>query len=267
MSALALISLSHRYHYPSVDTPRQIWPDSVLINGTGCYDGLECPPPATYMVEANKRYRFRLLNMACKTYYNFTIDNHTMTVIEVDGEYVEPYTVDSIQLFAAQRYSFILNADKPVNNYWIRTNPDPSEPMNATSTAILRYIGAPNVDPQSVSVANNYLNETLLRSLYALPPRLLEPNPDVRINVVMSKDGFNYNFKINGVQYTSPSVPVLMQIMNGALSWEIAPTQSIYLLPRDKVVEVTFHVDDTPGRPVSAVSMGHRNRHLISFQY
>lgn len=193
--------------------------------------------------------------MACKTFYNFTIDNHTMTVIEVDGEYVEPYTVDTIQIYAAQRYSFILNADKSIDNYWIRTNPDPSEPMNATTTAILRYIGAPNIDPQTASVANDHMNETLLRSLYEPPARLLEPNPDVRINVVMSKDDLTFNFKINGVQYTSPSVPVLLQIMNGALSWEIEPTESIYLLPRDKVVEVTFHVGDTPGSPVSAASI------------
>ena len=218
------------------------------------------------MVEATKRSRFRLLNMSCKQFYNFTIDNHTMTVIEVDGEYVEPYNVDSIQIFAAQRYSFILNADKPINNYWIRAIPDPSEPMNATTTAILRYTGAPNVDPQTVNVTNNYLNETLLRSLSEPPPRILEPNPDVRINVVMAKNEDNYNFMINGVQYTSPSVPVLLQIMNGALSWEIDPVQSIYLLPRDKLVEVTFHVDDTSGRPVSLLHMARRNRDLILFR-
>lgn len=203
------------------------------------------------MVEATKCYRFRLLNMSCKQFYNFTIDNHTMTVIEVDGTYVEPYTVDSIQIFAAQRYSFILNAHQPIDNYWIRAIPDPSEPMNATTTAILRYIGTPNVDPKTVNATNNYLNETLLRSLTEPPARILEPNPDVRINVVMGKNDENYNFMINGVQYTSPSVPVLLQIMNGALSWDIDPTQSVYLLPRDKLVEITFHVDDTPGRPVS----------------
>ncbi|KAF8555175.1 hypothetical protein OG21DRAFT_1476611 [Imleria badia] len=218
----AIITLMDWYHYPSPDTPRQVWPDSVLSNGTGCYDGLECPPHVTYMVQATKRYRFRLLNMSCKQFYN---------------------------IFAAQRYSFILNADKPVDNYWIRTIPDPSEPMNATTTAILRYAGAPNVDPQAVNVTNNYLNETLLRSLSEPPAYILEPNPDIRLNVVMAKNEDDYNFMINGVQYTSPSVPVLLQIMNGALSQDIDPVQSIYLLPRDKLVEVTFHVDDTSGRP------------------
>lgn len=181
-----------------------------------------------------------------------------MTVIEVDGEYVEPYTVDSIQIYAAQRYSFILNADQQVDNYWVRAIPDPSEPMNATTTAILRYIDAPAVNPQTVNITNNYLNETLLRSLTETP-RLLEPNPDITLNMVMSKNDSTYNFMINGAQYTSPSVPVLLQIIDGALSEDIDPTQSIYLLPRDKLVEVVFHVDDTPGRPVSALNMARRS--------
>ncbi len=46
--------------------------------------------------------------MACEPNYNFTIDGHNMTIIEADGEYTEPLTVDFIQIFAAQRYSFIV---------------------------------------------------------------------------------------------------------------------------------------------------------------
>ncbi|KAF8553010.1 Cu-oxidase-domain-containing protein [Imleria badia] len=42
--------------------------------------------------------------MACKPNYVFSIDGHNLTVIEVDGNYVEPYTVDSIHFHAAQRY-------------------------------------------------------------------------------------------------------------------------------------------------------------------
>ena len=54
------------------------------------------------------RYRFRLINIACEPNYNFTIDGHNMTIIEADGEYTEPLTVDFIQIFAAQRYSFVV---------------------------------------------------------------------------------------------------------------------------------------------------------------
>lgn len=31
-----------------------------------------------------------------------------MTIIEADGQYTEPLDVDSIQIYAAQRYSFVV---------------------------------------------------------------------------------------------------------------------------------------------------------------
>ncbi|KAF5356713.1 hypothetical protein D9758_013747 [Tetrapyrgos nigripes] len=46
-----------------------------------------------------------------------------MTVIEVDGVIHEELEVDQIQIFAGQRYSVILNADRATDNYWIRANP------------------------------------------------------------------------------------------------------------------------------------------------
>ena len=50
----------------------------------------------------------RLINMACDPNYIFSIDNHDMTIIEVDGVNSQPLTVDQIQIFAAQRYSFVV---------------------------------------------------------------------------------------------------------------------------------------------------------------
>ena len=40
-----------------------------------------------------------------------------MLVIEADSQNVVPVLVDSIQIYAAQRYSFVLTADQPVDNY------------------------------------------------------------------------------------------------------------------------------------------------------
>lgn len=46
--------------------------------------------------------------MSCDPNFNFTIDGHEMTVIEADGVNTEPLRVEAIQIFAAQRYSFIV---------------------------------------------------------------------------------------------------------------------------------------------------------------
>jgi iron transport multicopper oxidase len=55
--------------------------------------------------------------MACDPHFIFQIDGHTMNVIEADGITTKPYAVDSIDIFAGQRYSFILTANQTVSNY------------------------------------------------------------------------------------------------------------------------------------------------------
>ena len=52
----------------------------------------------------------RLVSISCDPNYTFSIDGHNMTVIEADGVNHEPVTVDSITIYAGQRYSFIVRA-------------------------------------------------------------------------------------------------------------------------------------------------------------
>jgi len=106
-------------------------------------------PLAVVNVEYGQRYRFRVIGASCDPWFNFTIDGHKMTIIEVDGTEVKPVDVDSLAVFAGQRYSVVVNADQPVDNYWIRAL---SSFHNQTfdrgqNSAILRYRGAPDEDP------------------------------------------------------------------------------------------------------------------------
>lgn len=191
--------------------------------------------------------------MACKPNYVFSIDGHNLTVIEVDGNYVEPYTVDSIQVHAAQRYSFILHAHQRVDNYWIHAVPN--QPIEASTRAILRYTDAPAQLPRDKPTSSqNPLNETLLRSLASPLARLLQVEPDVKIHLEMGKNMTDFNFLINGAQYIPPTIPVLLQILSGAVTpWQIEPKGSVYTLPKDQLIEITFSPKESPGRPVRVV--------------
>lgn len=225
-------------------------PDSLLINGVGSYSGGPDTPYAVINVQSYKRYRFRLLNMACKPNYIFSIDQHKLIVIEADGQYVEPLVVDSIQIYAAQRYSFILETTRPVDNYWVHVVPN----LGTSSMAILRYAGSSDAEPKIRTTSNTVaLQETDLHSLYPpLPILLQEDGADVKLDIVIGKNETDFNFLVNGVQYTSPSIPVLLQLLNGGISAsEMAPNGSIYSLPRNKVVEISWNPDNSPGRPVS----------------
>lgn len=236
--------------------------DSVLINGRGRYVDGPTSPLAVVNVEAGKKFRFRLISMSCEPTFIFSIDGHKLTIIEVDGNNVEPLLVDSIPIFSGQRYSFILETNKDVKNYWIRadppvrpntTTPNPSSGIN---TAILRYAGAPAVDPTTLKTNSIMpLAETDLHPLeYTGAPE--EPRvggADVAINLDLGFDPKARRFLINNASFTPPSVPVLLQILSGAReAAELLPKGSVFTLPPNKVIELSISPGLAPGGPVSA---------------
>ena len=180
-------------------------PNSTLINGLGRYAGGPAsdlavitvqqgkrwvPLPLTFFLDGNNhfRYRFRLISMACEPNFNFTIDNHQLTVIEADGVSTQPLRVDTIPIFAAQRYSFVvnlccrvlslhsrlsqLNADQPIGNYWVRALPNLGTKKfdGGLNSAILRYMGAAVQEPTTNPNLNPFfLQETDLHPLVFNP--------------------------------------------------------------------------------------------------
>jgi len=45
-------------------------------------------------------YRLRIVSISCDPNYDFSIDGHHMSIIEVDGINVQPLQVDSLRIFA-----------------------------------------------------------------------------------------------------------------------------------------------------------------------
>jgi iron transport multicopper oxidase len=91
--------------------------NATTVNGKGRYPGGPPVRLSVTKVKQGKRYRLRIINMSCGPTYNVSIDGHNMTIIEADGVETSPLTVDSFQIFPAQRYSVVVTADKPVDNY------------------------------------------------------------------------------------------------------------------------------------------------------
>lgn len=76
-------------------------PTSHLINGRGREPGSNSNVALSAVnVDLFKRYRFRLINGACLAAYNFSIDGHNLTVIEIDGVETIPQKVGVVSLFA-----------------------------------------------------------------------------------------------------------------------------------------------------------------------
>ncbi|KAF8994560.1 Cupredoxin [Cyathus striatus] len=225
--------------------------DSGTFNGAGRFNGGPEVPFFVQDVQPGKRYRFRIINTSARNVFTMSVDNHNLTIIEADGVATKPMTVDTIEILAGQRYSVVLTADQPVANYWINApfvGGSPSKNLNQNATlsrAVLRYAGAPAVDPTTPMTTGpenpNALIEANLRPLVAERP----PPPDINItlNVVVTDGKAQWN--VNNVSYVAPTTPTLVQILNGAnSSSDFNITENTFVLPRNKVIQVDFPPND-----------------------
>ncbi|KAF8519916.1 laccase [Hysterangium stoloniferum] len=233
-------------------------PDSNLFNGVGRYLGGPATPRAVMTVTRGKRYRFRVINMSAIVPFNFTIENHPLTIIEADGVSHRPYVVNSIGISAGQRYSVVLNANQPVRNYWIAypsnfrdiTTPLVNKNYNGTEAfAILRYRGAPNADPFTPQIKPSEVGvfqEYRLQPLVPVPPpRRGEPTLNLTLSFhpengdgsIEAIGGANV-WKINDVQYTPPKIPTLLQLLSMGANQTGQLPPDVHVLPPNTVVTV-----------------------------
>jgi len=248
-----VITLADWYHYLSTEATNDSSFNATLINGKGRYpDSPSDVPLAVVGVKYGKRYRFRLVSISCRPRFNFSIDGHKMTVIEVEGTNVHPLVIDSLEILAGQRYSVVVHADQPVDDYWIRSLPPGRNFSNNNNLAILHYEGAPKecptVDPTvNIPVSQMPLIETNLHPLEPcpVPGKPYPGGADININldvILNTSSVFGPGlFTVNGVPFEPPSVPVLLQILSGTQkALDLLPKGSIYELCANKSVELTI---------------------------
>ncbi|GMK55145.1 hypothetical protein CspeluHIS016_0202010 [Cutaneotrichosporon spelunceum] len=103
--------------------------------------------PTTYWpisAEADKTYRLRLVNVGTHNDMIFSIDNHTLTVIEIDATPVEPYATSRVRIAVGQRASVLVHTDKP-GAHWVRSVLGLNQMayvgpgVSNTTLAVLRY--------------------------------------------------------------------------------------------------------------------------------
>ncbi|EGN96947.1 laccase [Serpula lacrymans var. lacrymans S7.3] len=250
-----IITLADWYHDPSSELNQingAVTANSTLINGLGRYPGGPASALAVVNVQQGKRYRFRLISMSCDPNFIFSIDGHNMTVIEADGIETEPVEVDSIQIFSAQRYSVVFTANQPVDNYWIRAESNlPNQTFaGGLNSAILRYNGAPALDPTTESTIQNLLVESDLHPLInpGAPgiPEIGKADININFDIDLLPSGL---FTMNSASFVTPAAPVLLQILSGSQHpMNLLPAGSVYTLEPNKTVEISV--------PYSASALG-----------
>lgn len=180
---------------------------------------------AVFGVTEGSRYRYRLINVGSFAGFYFSVDNHTITVIEADATTVEPIEVHRLSINVAQRYSVIVSANQTEANYFIRAAmittcfDEPNPVLDPLALAVLSYtktITTPSTvdwDPNYASVYEDFNSILLTPSVeIAAPPAdvLYYFATSFQVGAHDLDRGF-----FNETTWTYPTIPTIIQAVDG----------------------------------------------------
>lgn len=117
-----------------------------------------------------KTYLLRLINAGINMESFFTIANHRLTIVEVDGEYTKPFTTERVMLVPGQTMNVLVTADQAIGRYSIAMGP---------------YESAKNVKFQNTSAIANFQYFGALPNSVTLPAKLPVFNDNIAVKTVM----------------------------------------------------------------------------------
>ncbi|KAJ8440633.1 hypothetical protein Cgig2_031050 [Carnegiea gigantea] len=111
--------------------------DAFTINGSPG-PNYNCSTNDTYKLDVipGKTYLLRIINAALNMENFFAVANHNLTIVEADGEYTKPLTVNQIMLGPGQTINSLITTDQQIGRYSISMGP---------------YMSAKNVSFQNIS--------------------------------------------------------------------------------------------------------------------
>lgn len=127
---------------------------SALINGKGRYyfdhatKKHNGAPLEIFHVKKGFTYRFRVLAIGANFPFRISVDGHYLTVIESDGYPIQPMVAESFIINPGERFDFLLEAIRPIGNYWIRGK-TLEKRRHTIAEAVLRYEGAEDIEPKT----------------------------------------------------------------------------------------------------------------------
>lgn len=80
--------------------------DAFLLNGHPASE------PWTTQVQMGDTVRLRFVGAGASTYFNVKIPNHALTIVQVDGQDIKPYTKDSLMIAPGETYDVLITITK-----------------------------------------------------------------------------------------------------------------------------------------------------------
>ncbi|XP_075100657.1 L-ascorbate oxidase-like isoform X2 [Nicotiana tabacum] len=216
---------------------------SLLMNGRGQFNcslaaqfskspipqcklrGDEQYAPHIFHVHPNKTYRLRVASSTALSSLHLAVGGHKMVVVEADGNYIQPFSVENMDIYSGESYSILFTTDQdPSNNYWISISVRGREPKTPQGLTILNYIPnfaskIPNFPPPLPPLWNDYnYSKSFSKKIFGL---MGSPKPPTRhdrrlflLNTQNRIEGYT-RWAINNISLVFPTTPYLGSIKYG----------------------------------------------------
>ncbi|KAJ8426499.1 hypothetical protein Cgig2_009679 [Carnegiea gigantea] len=189
------------------------------------FGGNERCAPQILRVLPNKTYRLRLTSTTALASLNVGIGNHKMVVVEADGNYVQPFAVDDLDIYSGESYSVLITTDQdPTKNYWISVGVRARQPGAPPALTILNYKTTsasklPTVSPPITPAWNDFnRSKSFTKKIFALMGSPKPPKTHHRriilLNTQNRMDG-TIKWAINNISLVLPPTPYLGSIKLG----------------------------------------------------
>ncbi|KAK2630682.1 hypothetical protein QOZ80_UnG0729060 [Eleusine coracana subsp. coracana] len=96
--------------------------------------------PVVFDVEPGKTYRLRIASTTSLASLNVQVQGHKMVMVEADGNYVDPFVVDDVDIYSGESYSILLKTNpNSKGSFWISVGVRGRKPKTLPALAILKY--------------------------------------------------------------------------------------------------------------------------------
>ncbi|NP_001313101.1 L-ascorbate oxidase precursor [Nicotiana tabacum] len=226
-------------------------PQTLLLNGRGQYNcslaarfskpplpqcklrGGEQYAPQILRVRPNKIYRLRVASTTALGSLSLAIGGHKMVVVEADGNYVQPFSVQDMDIYSGESYSVLFKTDQdPTKNYWISINVRGREPKTPQGLTLLNYLPNsaskfPTLPPPIAPLWNDYNHsKSFSNKIFALMGSPKPPPQNHRriilLNTQNKIDGYT-KWAINNVSLVLPTQLYLGSIRYGINAFDTKP--------------------------------------------
>ncbi|CAG8617786.1 8186_t:CDS:10, partial [Paraglomus occultum] len=224
--------------------------------GSKCVDNAGL---AKFKFVQNKKYRLRIINASAFSAFFFSIDKHEMEIIEADGAYTKRKKIHHLPINVAQRYSVIVTANQPVDNYIMRAKFQktcmPAAAANLPIVkAIVHYEGAPDDSKPKDSPWPNSLTECIDLHHKTLQPLKEEEIPEstkkLKLVIAFHNDtkGVVKAFLNESSYVPDITIPSLEKIFKGKSIKK--PRLNAYAFDKDgEAIDIYFINTDTGDHP------------------